>query len=92
MVDIPKYHESLHIFVQAFFDLMSDRNYGADGTALPIPWSVKKDYADTYCIDDTQRDLMILYITAIDSEYLAKNGGDTASRSIERPKEIREEA
>lgn len=66
----------LDMYLAAFFDLTSSRQYGM--SAGPIPWAVINEYCKYMSIHGQQKEDMFHYIREMDNAYLKylerKNG------------------
>lgn len=72
----PELLPGLDIYLTAFFDLNSSRQYGM--TAGPIPWIVINEYCKVNELDPQQRDDMFYFIREMDNhyiKYLSKKNG-----------------
>lgn len=68
IANAPRLHLGLEIFIQAFYDLDSERSHGLGPT--PISWSSIKGYALAYEFDDEMTDDLIFFVRGIDREHL----------------------
>lgn len=66
--DAPELHLGLEIYYDAFFDLHTCRPVGMGLGS--IPWSVMKDYALTWGLDEDQMVDLFYYVRAMDKAYL----------------------
>jgi len=70
IANAPVLNMGLQLYIQAFFDLDSERNHGAAPTA--IPWSSMAAYADAYDFDAEQREDLFTYVKAMDASHLKR--------------------
>lgn len=70
IAEAPELRPDLALYLQAFFDLDSERNHSLAPTA--IPWSKIKDYAVTYEFSEEQTEDLLFFIRQMDSEHLQR--------------------
>jgi hypothetical protein len=58
----------LQLYLNAFFDLDSERSHGNGLT--PIPWTSIMNYAKAFDFDNEQTEDLIFFIRKLDSEHL----------------------
>lgn len=76
MLNAPELQIGLQLFLQAFFDLDTERSHSM-GIVL-IPWSSIKDYARTYEFDEEQTEDLLFLIRAMDiahTKNISKKNG-----------------
>lgn len=64
----PQTINGLQLYLQAFFDLDSERTHGFSSSA--IPWSSISQYAEAYDFDTEQKEDLLFFIRRMDIEYL----------------------
>lgn len=78
IANAPKLETGLQLFLQAFFDLDSERSHGMGVTS--IPFSKIMDYAERFNLDEEDTEDMIFFVRQMDSDHTnriakkAKNG------------------
>ena len=77
----PQLFRGLEVYLQAFFDLDSERNHGMG--AMAIPWSSIVKYAEFQRMDDDQTQDLLYFVRAMDSWNLDRIVKD---QKRERPK------
>lgn len=70
IANAPELEPGLQLYLQAFFDLDSERSHAAGLTA--IPWTKMLDYALAYDFDEEQQADLFYFIRKLDSEHLKK--------------------
>lgn len=70
IANAPELETGLQLYLQAFFDLDSERSHGNGLTS--IPWTSVAAYADFFKFDAEQREDLIFFIRRIDGEHLKK--------------------
>lgn len=70
IANAPELELGLQLYLQAFFDLDSERSHAMGITA--IPWTRMKDYADAYEFDEEQREDMFFFVRKLDSEHMKR--------------------
>jgi hypothetical protein len=68
IANAPELINGLQIYLQAFFDLDSERNHGFSLSA--IPWQSIKEYAETYEFDAEQKEDLLFFIRRMDQAHL----------------------
>lgn len=68
ILNAPSLRMGLVFYLEAFFDLDSERSQGM-GLGR-IPWASVARYATYYELDDEQSDLLLYFIKALDSAHL----------------------
>jgi hypothetical protein len=70
IANAPELEAGLDLYLNAFFDLDSER---AHGHALgPIPWTKIREYAKAFDFDDDLQDHLFFYVKAMDNEHLKR--------------------
>lgn len=64
IANAPELKIGLQLYLQAFFDLDSDRNDG------PIPWSSVSNYGKTFSLDVEQTDDLFYFVKRMDTAFL----------------------
>jgi hypothetical protein len=80
IANAPKLEIGLQFFLQAFFDLDTERSHSMGVTM--IPWSSIKDYAVTYELNDEDTEDLIYLIRQMDLEHtkrLSRKNGSKPS-------------
>lgn len=75
----PKLHIGLSIYLDAFFDLDSERSIGM--VQGRIPWSKIVMYAQYNSFDEEQSDNLIYFIKKMDTAYLKRSEKKNANTS-----------
>lgn len=79
IANAPELKIGLQLYLQAFFELDSERSHAMAPTA--IPWTSVKDYAQAFGFDEEQTEDLHFFIRRMDGEHLQriarklKNGG-----------------
>lgn len=68
--DAPELRMGLGLYMQAFFDLDSERSHSMAPTA--IPWTSMSAYAKAFDFDDEQTDDLIFFVRRMDADHLAR--------------------
>lgn len=68
IANAPELQVGLQLYLQAFFDLDSERSHG-NGLSS-IPWSAIKDYALAHDLDDEQTDDLFYFVKKMDKAHL----------------------
>jgi hypothetical protein len=66
----PELKPGLQLYLQAFFDLDSERSHAFSPTA--IPWSSIQDYAKAFDIDGEQREDLFYLVKQMDRAHLSR--------------------
>lgn len=70
IANAPTLHLGLELFLQAFFDLDSERSHGF--TLTPIPFTSVLTYARLYELDEEQTEDLLFLIRRMDNAHLAR--------------------
>lgn len=70
IAEAPELRPHLLLYIQAFFDLDSERSHAMAPTA--IPWSKIKDYANAYSFDEEETEDLLFFIRKMDVDHLAR--------------------
>lgn len=62
----------LQLYLDAFFDLDSERNHSQGVTAIPL--SRVRDYAKAYDFDDEQAENLLYFIRVMDTAHMKRVG------------------
>lgn len=91
LINAPVVHPWLHVFYNAFLDLIADRAY-EDG---PITWTARELWSKKYGLDRVATDLLHIHVKALDLAFLAHkrdsrargtgDGGDGKPGGFQRP-------
>lgn len=68
IVNAPELRIGLQLYLQAFFDLDSERTHAFNPT--PIPWTAIKEYATAHELDEEQTDDLFYFVKRMDNEHL----------------------
>lgn len=66
----PELRTGLQLYIQAFFDLDSERSHAMGLVA--IPWSSINEYAKAFDFDDEQKDCLFFFIRRLDASHLKR--------------------
>jgi len=77
IANAPKLEHGLEIYLQAFFDLDTERNRG--NGICPIPWSSVSDYARAFEFDAEQTEDLHYFIRKLDQENMKRLANKTGS-------------
>lgn len=70
MTNAPELRIGLQFYIEAFFDLDSERSHGE--SLSPIPWGKIKDYAQAYECDEEQTADLIYLVKQMDADHLKR--------------------
>jgi hypothetical protein len=70
IANAPELKQGLELYLQAFFDLDSERN-NSMGPSF-IPWSKMLEYAKHYLFDEEQTENLFFFIRQMDSAHLKR--------------------
>jgi len=70
IANAPELEPGLQLFLQAFFDLDSERSHGNGLTA--IPWTSIATYARAFEFDEEQTEDLYFFVRRLDSEHLKR--------------------
>ena len=70
MLNAPELRVGLQFYIEAFFDLDSERSHGE--SLSPIPWGKIKDYAQTYECDEEQTADLFYLVKQMDADHLKR--------------------
>jgi hypothetical protein len=70
IANAPELRTGLELYLQAFFDLDSERSHATSPTA--ISWSSVRNYAETFEFDEEQTENIHYFIREMDSENLKR--------------------
>ncbi len=70
IANAPELKTGLQIYIQAFFDLDSERTHSLALT--PIPWTAINAYANAYRFDEEQHEDLQFLIRKIDNAHLER--------------------
>lgn len=68
IANAPRLQLGLSLYIEAFFDLDSERSHGMGLT--PIPWTSIASYAIAHEFDEEQTDSLFYHIKRLDTEHL----------------------
>ena len=66
----PELEIGLQLYLQAFFDLDSERSHG--NGLVQIPWTSIAAYAQAFAFDEEQTEDLFYFIRKLDSEHLTR--------------------
>lgn len=67
IANAPELYKGLHLYLQAFFDLDSERSHSMGITV--IPWSAIHNYARAYDFSEEQKEDLIYFLRAMDTAH-----------------------
>ena len=70
IANAPELEMGLQLYLQAFFDLDSERTHGM--SLSPIPWTSIAAYARAFEFDEEQTEDLFYFVRKLDSEHLKK--------------------
>lgn len=70
VAETPELRPGLQLYLEAFFDLDSDRTHN-EGLS-PIPWRSIKEYAETFGFDEEQTADLFYFVRELDGEHLKR--------------------
>ena len=70
IANAPELEVGLQLYLQAFFDLDSERSHG-NGLA-PIPWTSIAAYARAFEFDEEQTEDLFFHVRRMDAEHLKR--------------------
>ena len=76
IANAPELRLGLLLYIQAFFDLDSTRDYGK-----AISWLAIRDYSGYYELDAEQEEALVYHIRKMDTAYLERLSKENKKRS-----------
>lgn len=70
IANAPELISGLQLYLQAFYDLDSERSHAAGLTA--IPWTSISNYAKAFELDEEQTEDLFFFVRKLDSEHLKR--------------------
>lgn len=70
IANAPELNTGLELFINAFFDLDSERSHAF--SISPIPWSKIKEYADAFEIEGEMREDLFYFVKSMDNDHLKR--------------------
>jgi hypothetical protein len=70
IANAPELHTGLELFVNAFFDLDTERQAGF--SVGPIPWSKVREYAIAYRFDEDLTEDLMYFVKALDNAHMKR--------------------
>lgn len=70
IANAPELHLGLELFLNAFFDLDSERQAGFG--IGPIPWSKIREYATAYRFDDELTEDLMFFVKQLDNAHMER--------------------
>jgi len=86
IANAPELKEGLQLYLQAFFDLDSERSHALAPTA--IPFTSVATYARAFSFDEEQTEDLLFFIRRMDTEHLkrlAKKKPNTGNKGGKKP-------
>lgn len=83
IANAPELEPGLQLYLQAFFDLDSERSHGSGITS--IPWSSISNYAQAFDFDEEQTEDLYFFVRRLDSEHLKKLAEKQKAANGKRP-------
>jgi len=78
IANAPELQLGLQLYLQAFFDLDSERSHGQGLTS--IPWTSIASYAIAFEFDNDQTEDLYFFVRRLDSEHLKKLAAKQATK------------
>ena len=81
----PQLSFGLELYWQAFLELNTCRPGGFG--VCPIPWSVIRDYAETFMFDSDQEEALYFHVRALDNVFMKYHEDkiNSKSKSVKKP-------
>lgn len=79
IANAPELEVGLQLYIQAFFDLDSERSHGMAPT--PIPWTSIAQYARAFEFDEEQTEDLFFHVRRLDAEHLKRISAKMESRT-----------
>lgn len=79
IANAPELEPGLQLYLQAFFDLDSERTHAVGLT--PIPWTSIATYAQAFQFDEEQTEDLYFFVRKLDSEHLKKLAAKEKAKS-----------
>ena len=70
IANAPRLLQGLELYLNAFFELDSERTHAMSPT--PIPWTSICSYAEAYDFDETQASDLFFFVRKMDSDHLKR--------------------
>lgn len=70
IANAPELHIGLELFINAFFDLDSERQAGF--SVGPIPWSKTREYGEAYKFDEDLIEDLMYFVKALDNAHMKR--------------------
>lgn len=84
IANAPELHVGLELFINAFFDLDSERQAGF--SIGPIPWSKVKEYCVAYCFDEDLTEDVFYFVKALDNAHMKRLEAEHKAKSAAKVK------
>lgn len=78
IANAPELHVGLELFINAFFDLDTERQAGF--SIGPIPWSKIKEYAVAYGFDEDLTEDLFYFVKALDNAHMKRLEADAKAK------------
>lgn len=79
IANAPELHVGLELFLNAFFDLDTERQAGF--SIGPIPWSKIKEYAVAYGFDNDLTEELFYFVKALDNAHMKRIERDNKAKA-----------
>lgn len=83
----PELRVGLQFYLEAFFDLDSDRQHGK--SLGPIPWKSIKGYAEAFELDEEQTADLFFFLRQMDTDHLKRIAAKRKDRAKNGPNAAR---
>jgi len=79
IANAPELHIGLELFINAFFDLDTERQAGF--SIGPIPWSKIKEYSEAYRFDEDLTEDLFYFVKALDNAHMKRLEANAKAKS-----------
>lgn len=79
IANAPELHIGLELFINAFFDLDTERQAGY--SIGPIPWSKIKEYSVAYAFDEDLTEDLFYFVKALDNAHMKRLEAESKAKS-----------
>lgn len=80
IANAPELHFGLELFLNAFFDLDTERQAGF--SIGPIPWSKIREYAKAYELDSDLSEDLMYFVKALDNAHMKRLEADNKAKKV----------